>query len=127
MRPEVHSEFYPYISNFEQTFDIKISKMSMKFKYNDMGKAAAYCVEWITGHKELVFEYEHWNELTEKQKLALFYHEVAHCEKRIDHDENFMHMSYCPKSVMYPSVITDECLNRFWNEYVKELDSKLKN
>lgn len=114
-----------YVTKYEQAFNRPVTNLSMEFMDLDMGRVAAFCRVWTFGKRELVFDIKYWNNISEKQRISLFFHEVGHCEGDLDHDESIKEDGYCPNSFMYPSVLSNECLNNHWDHYIKELDNKL--
>lgn len=105
--------------------------------------------------REIFIDYKFWKKASWSPKTALIYHELAHCYCQRDHDfdegtmypdgslkaiiQSFMakqpidylkpdgYMSdSCPKSIMYPIIISDYCFKKHYPHYVKEMFNRCK-
>lgn len=99
------------------------------------------------GFNEIDLDTNYWSRSTNLSRMSLVYHELGHCYCDRDHDfggkkypttdieqtrEIFeiviqkkqlpgYYDDLCPKSLMYPTSISDECVKTHYNEYVDEV------
>lgn len=92
--------------------------------------------------REIDIDIDFWNRATPTSKLALMFHELAHCYCTRGHDfadgteypePKFMdffskcttepgyYPDGCPLSIMHPIIIEDTCVANHYNDYVNEL------
>lgn len=98
--------------------------------------------------REIDVDVDFWNKSTWKTKRTLIYHEMTHCmcsrlhtwqngeypevdsdiEVIIDRpfykDPPGMLSDDCPASIMYPYVVSDECVDKHWSYYQNEMFEK---
>lgn len=100
--------------------------------------------------REITLDTPYWTNANWATKVALVYHEMAHCFCTRDHDFDDGEMypdnslkyilqrllpkylfapmkvpgymeDYCPKSIMHPIVLSNECFEKHYSHYVKEM------
>lgn len=100
--------------------------------------------------REITIDGPYWDQSSGATKVALLYHELTHCYCGRQHDfgdgtpypepsfkdafEEFMSKQpnsplrpkgylddSCPQSVMHPIVLSDECIQKHYDYYVKEM------
>lgn len=93
--------------------------------------------------REITIDEKYWNRIGKLQRVALLYHELTHCYCDRNHDygkgkpypapkdkwydddppapEGSMFADGCPITLMYPRVISDDCMKRHYGEYVEEM------
>lgn len=64
------------------------------------------CTVWSNGYRQIVISEEFWFDkaTTEKERIALLFHELGHCDLNRDHVESRFPNGW-PKSLMFPYVI----------------------
>lgn len=98
--------------------------------------------------REIDIDDYYWSYASQTSKMSLLFHELTHCYCHRDHDygkgthykddrlgrlteavkafatgevqPGFMEDG-CPKSIMYPVVLEDECMQKHYAEYTKEM------
>lgn len=123
-------------------------KVSMGFSNIERDSVIGTC-SYRTTFREIDLDPRYWNRATWTSKIALVYHEMAHCycERDHDHDNGEMYpdkswkaiiQNYfskvpepmrpsgylkdgCPSSNMHPIIMSDECFIKHYNHYVKEM------
>lgn len=138
-------EFAPYVEEFVELTNNKL--ITQKIKYIDMefvdmkdemvdGKVeaapAAVCHSTVYSStekigKKITFNKNYWNTYSERQKTALVFHELGHCILGKLHNDTFIPRSGCPKSLMFPAIIGNKCLQMHWKYYTDELFGELRN
>lgn len=126
------------------------NKVSMGFSKIDRGSVIGTCTYQET-FREIDFDSDYWSRATWLEKVALVYHEMAHCYCERDHDfddgKMYPDNSFkaiiqswlaktppmtpmrppgylddgCPKSLMHPTIIDDQCMKDHYDHYVKEM------
>lgn len=91
-----HPDFSYYKSLFNMYFDTKSTTPIIYGVEND--KYAGVCYFWSNGYREIKINKNHWANYNESQREVLIFHELAHCEFDLSHDDN--KSGYCPYSIM---------------------------
>lgn len=73
-------------------------------------------IRW--GYVEI--DQEYWQEMSEKQKANLIFHELGHCIEGREHVP-WLSPNECPSSFMNKAVISNYCLNKYYDNYMKEM------
>lgn len=124
-------------------------KVSIGFTNIDEGSVIGTC--WTTKQwREVDLDIGFWKRATWERKVALVYHELAHCYCGRDHDFDDGEMypdnslkailqgwmaqqpitpmrprgyldDGCPKSIMHPTILDEQCFKDHYNHYVKEM------
>ena len=85
--------------------------------------------------REIDLDISYWSKATEITKRMLIFHELGHayCYRTHDYGEdreyennekadgNGFYRDHCPVSLMYPSIIGDDCVMAHYQEYVDEI------
>lgn len=84
--------------------------------------------------REIDIDFYYWEYATPMSKMTLIFHELSHgyCERDHDWDagKNYEDKDIetggffedsCAKSIMFPQIITDECFQTHYQEYVDEM------
>lgn len=91
--------------------------------------------------REIDIDRKYWDSSTESGKIALIYHELAHCYCYRKHDygdgkeygdkaedarkdpdkQDGFFKDKCPISLMFPEVVEDDCVQAHYGEYIKEV------
>jgi hypothetical protein len=124
-------------------------KVSIGFKRIDQGPVVGLCHDGLY-FREITLDTDFWINTTQLGKIALFFHEAAHCYCGRDHDYNGIpypeseserfgeyikgifskrpgyYPDGCPLSLMFPSVVPDECVRLHYNDYTKEMFQNCK-
>lgn len=120
--------FDPYVRSFVKNIGAGlIGKTNISFRsptiqtegYITLGECHMF-----TGKVNINPEYWYGDDMSEKRKTALVYHELAHCAFLEDHDDNLLPDS-CAKSLMHSQLPSQICLNRHWKHYIKELHERV--
>ena len=62
-----------------------------------------------------------WNRASKYQKINLIFHELGHCVLGRDHAPWGNSMMACPSSLMYDSILSTECIENNYYNYIEEL------
>lgn len=124
-------------------------KVSIGFKHIDQGAVVGLCTNGLY-FREITLDIDFWITATQLGRTALIWHELAHCYCDRDHDYNSIpypdseserlketirgifykkqgyYSDECPMSLMYPSVVPDECVRVHYDEYTKEIFQNCK-
>lgn len=81
------------------------------------------CYMYVLGRPLQIFvDKRYWSHISMAQKTVLMYHELAHCLLNKEHTSVTMpENDFCPNSIMNPSIINEECFNKYYNHYLNEL------
>lgn len=63
----------------------------------------------------------YWYSASERRRLSLIYHELAHCVCSLNHTDDIEEHGFCPESIMHSESIPDVCLEIKWDKYIKDL------
>ena len=88
--------------------------------------------------RQVILDQSFWTQNGPIEKAALIYHELAHCYCNENHgwgktglytkdgtnDSHGFFWDECPKSLMYPYVVGEECYLRHYAEYMDEMFKK---
>lgn len=125
------------------------NKVSIGFSKIDRSNVIGTCT-YQHEFREIDLDKRFWSNSTWFSKIALLYHEMTHCycERGHDFDEGEVYPDvtlqeilgrflsriplsplkpsgylddFCPKSVMHPIIMDDECFEKHYNYYVKEM------
>jgi len=141
---KIHDEFVDLAKKQNIKFDKPVTIGFTHIKRDDV---AGQCT-MSNQFREIDVDIDYWEHSTELRKRALLYHELGHCYCYRDHDygknkkypedvakriadaidyylgrslPKGYYLDGCPQSLMYPSVIDDECYVFHHNQYVKEI------
>lgn len=142
---EVDPEVKPYVNQYLSL--AKDSKITFTHKVNvgftDINKirqgfkTIGKCnYAW----REIDLDRDSWNQVTEMTKLTLIFHELSHCYCDRGHDygdgksygtsedrktgntkEEGFFSDECPISLMFPTIVSDECMVSHYSEYISEM------
>lgn len=110
----------------------------------DHKNAIAVCYQQLVFPLKIQIEKEWWYRTGDYEHWSVVYHEAGHCVCHLDHTSDTdsewffdllahhgvraIHAPWmadgCPKSLMYPIVVGQDCVIRHEDEYVKELFAK---
>ena len=142
----IYKEFMDLSKRNNITFK---NDVSIGFTKIDEGDVIGTCSYRVT-FREIDLDKEFWNRASWFSKTSLLFHELAHCYCNRDHDfgegtlypddsleyllQNLFKKTTfnfykpegyfedgCPVSLMYPKLISDDCLRYHYNEYVEEM------
>lgn len=139
----VDEEFKPYLQDFINRMEAHghshydLEKLSINFKQLK-SPVVGTCYRFYDGNREILLDEVYWSQLSPYRKQALFYHEAVHCLCNRNHtfedkeyksmlnifnpDENFgLFDDGCPKTIMYPEMLTNQCLVDRWQYYLEEM------
>lgn len=122
----------PYVSRFEKEFNVAINYPVEFFVTKD--KVVGRCVTWTDGARKILLDSKYFSEASSAQKEQLVYHELGHCELRLDHDDSTIEFDGLtgkwPNSIMKSSTFDDEeaaVYEMHRDHYVKELKGDSDN
>lgn len=129
----------PYVQEFSERSGISMANLET-IKYSIVfylsGNSAAQCtIPRVQGmQRSIQVRFDIFFFTNELQRRALMFHEILHCYCGRGHTT--LHGSYwkmfgwahkesknkgnCPTSIMYPTLISTECLEQNWEEYMEE-------
>lgn len=117
---ETNPGFAEYVQAYETQYNRAIYDLPINFGYPGDDRAGA-CYSWAIGYKEIIISSGSWEHLTDHQKVALIYHELAHCDMGQRHRDKLLPDS-CPASLMHSSLASDSCLRQHWDQLLAELN-----
>lgn len=117
------AEFVPYIQEFEYFYKESTSHAPIAFADLEE-KIAGVCYRSFVG-SSLIYAYmkidkTYWPKMSEKQKINLIFHELGHCVLQRDHVSSDS-VRECPSSFMHDTVMSDYCLDKYYDDYIKEM------
>lgn len=117
-------EFKPYINSFNDNIK-KTKKFIIGFKslknVSKTKNVVGLCsLNLFPFSGVITIDPNYWKRSHFIDKLSLIYHEGGHCYCYLPHNSVIM-SDGCPKSLMYPSVISRGCLHKHWFKYVDNL------
>ncbi len=129
----VDPEIAPYVNEYmdlAKIMGIKFkNKVTVGFKDINNGNIIGEC-EYGLGFREIDVDRTYWNRSTTTSKMTLLIHELSHCYCGRTHDygpskeyKNTWEGRFddnCPKSVMYPKILPDGCVDLHYEEYILE-------
>lgn len=68
----------------------------------------------------IIFDKDYWNGFSYKKRQLTILHEFGHCLYNMGHDER-LRPDGCPISIMYPTVLSEVCIERHYDEYLLQL------
>ena len=68
----------------------------------------------------IIINKKEWNQRSTIKQENVIFHEMGHCVLNRDHTQGLFEDD-CPKSIMYPSLMTDWCYLKRYDYYMKEL------
>lgn len=130
-------------------YNIKFTK-EVTVGFSDIkGKSVVGTCTYGSKFREIDIDKKYWNSIPWNYKMALVYHELAHCYCYRDHDygkgklypstfmielmdildkyrpptglRDGMMSDNCPMSLMYPYVVGSYCFSRHYSHYVEEM------
>lgn len=142
----ITDEFFKLSARNDIVFDHRVS---MGFSEIKKGQVIGYC-SFNSRFREIDLDKDYWKRSSWLSKIALVYHELAHCYCERDHDfddgekypedtldkiiDNILVKQpltplkppgylddFCPKSIMHPTILDDYCFERHYAYYVKEM------
>lgn len=147
---DVDSRLAPYLDDYTNTLLAKnkklksLPKLTAGFAKLD-GTVVGVCTEFLGGNKEIEIDRQFWKNSQEQERIALIFHEAAHCLCNRKHDHrhgkykkvesfdtlykmnsddlkaNGYFFDRCPASLMHPEIPASFCLHAHWEEYMEEI------
>lgn len=118
--------------NVELDIDISTVRFTHTFQSSPDKTIVAMCTKNILTNR-IDVDRSSFQELRKIDKIAVMFHEFAHCYLKRDHTEdvkvfqrydyllNMTRRTVCPASIMYPSINYKDCLIDNYNYYMLEL------
>ena len=123
----IEEEFLPYVEYFNHEYGKSVFDMNLVIKFADLkGATAGECERVVsvltkkTIKRRIFIDAKIWDHLDEMERINLVFHEIGHCVMLKPHDAT-MSKDNCPKSIMYPEIISPQCLEEYWYDYLIEL------
>lgn len=147
--PQIESIYKEFMDLSKRNNIIFNNKVSIGFTKIDDGDVIGTC-SYRLNFREIDLDREFWSKASWLSRTSLLFHELAHCYCNRDHDfgdgtlypdnsikyllQNLFKKitlniykpegyfdDNCPVSLMYPKLISDECMRYHYNEYIEEL------
>lgn len=67
---------------------------------------------------------KYWDKLSDAQKKLTLIHEIGHCDKLLDHNDELM-KDKCPASIMHHKIFSSECFNKHEKMYRQQVFGNL--
>lgn len=129
--PIEHDRFFDsYINEYKMLTKLDTSNIRIKFVENfDSGTTAGMCT-YYKKHPELNYirvSRTFWKNADKLTKKALLFHELTHCVGLYyGHDNRYKISNYCPTSIMNSWIPDIGCLDYYWKDYMKDIQTKSK-
>jgi len=68
----------------------------------------------------IVFDKDYWDGFSYTKRQLTLIHEFQHCLFDKKHDET-LRLDGCPRSLMYPTVLSQACIDRHYEDYLLQL------
>lgn len=115
--------FHEYIQEFEYHYGKSVSHVPIAFAKLP-SDTAGVCFRSFSGfqvsYAYIKIDQEYWPKMSHIQQRNLIMHELGHCVLQRKHVKSDSVLR-CPKSFMHESVMLDYCLNKHYDEYIKEM------
>lgn len=115
-------EFEPFIEEFENLSGEKVT-LPVGFGKLDP-KYAGVCYRSLSNgtpiQSWIIIDKEYWFKITWYQQVNLIFHELGHCVLNRDHVKSDS-VSRCPTSFMYEQIMSTQCIQDHYEEYLREL------
>lgn len=109
-------ELIPYIDKFHSIHGGKTVRAELGLVKGVFGDSTVGICWQTIGYIKID---KNWRKkASERRKTMLMFHELGHCAKGWDHD-NELRSDRCPKSLMYKYIPDDICIHRYFDEYIK--------
>jgi hypothetical protein len=106
-RHDIVSEAAGYVHSFEQHYMLNVR---IHIGWGEPTLAGS-CRHYTNGYRDIHLNKLYWQEMTDKQRKALVWHELGHCILGLDHD-NRLQPNGCPVNAMYREVPHAVCLEK---------------
>lgn len=109
----------PYIEIKLKEFNI-VTNIPIKFK-KIQDKYIAVCKKYEVKKLNIIYiNRKEWEKVSEFQKKLTLIHEIGHCEKELEHDNDLLDDG-CPKSIMYSNLFSSDCFIKYEKIYTKQV------
>jgi hypothetical protein len=98
------------------------------------GSVIGICEYFSDNRVEILIKKPYYEDASERTKEALMYHELTHCMCFRDHEykgymykkgtespEDTMFRDGCPKTLIFPTILTTYCSEEHWDHYLDEM------
>jgi hypothetical protein len=123
----IEPEFEPYIRFIPMTISSIIKDSHLVVKFGDIKdrEVLAFCAKDYdlfgnVNRRLVLVDKTHWDRLLPKSRQILILHELGHCLFNSKHDET-LRADGCPQSMMYPTLVSTSCIDKYYAEYVLQL------
>lgn len=124
---QIDPVFEPYIRFIPNSMFslIKDSHLVVKLGIIKDKEVVAFCAKEynLLGNltrRLIVFDKDYWNGFSYKKRQLTLIHEFQHCLFSKKHDES-LRFDGCPRSVMYPTVLSQKCIDLYYEDYLLQL------
>lgn len=109
----------PEISKLLKKFHIKTNTPIM---FRDMKKRyVALCKRYKDRRLNVIhINKKEWDKTSEAQKKLVLIHEIGHCDKNLDHNDELLPDKY-PASIMHYKIFSSKCFNKYEKKYIEEV------
>jgi hypothetical protein len=130
----IDPEIAPYINNYldlANFMQIKFkNKVTIGFKDINSNNIIGEC-NYGFGFREIDIDRTYWARASVISRSTLIFHEASHCYCGRIHDygkdKEYVNLwegrfdDFCPKSVMYPTIVSDDCVKYHYLQYIQEI------
>jgi hypothetical protein len=118
--------FDRYVNEFEYYSKRNAKDIPIYFSTKLPSNIAGLCHYYRIGKGPIIWGYveidkANWLATTEYQRINLIFHELGHCVLGRDHMPWGDYMMACPSSFMYRAVLSTECIENNYENYLHEL------
>lgn len=136
---DIDFEIAPYVNEYmdlAKTMGIEFkNKVTIGFKDINKGAIIGEC-HFGLALREIDIDKTWWKYATPTSRFTLIFHELAHCycgrihdygpgKEYVDEWEGRLEDG-CPQSIMYPKIISDECMESHYEDYIIEAFDRCK-
>lgn len=116
-------EISDLVDDFEYTYGYSTDsiKIMMVYKFKDTVRVG----ECLTMPPTISIKIGAWNAYGPIQKKVLLFHELGHCLFGREHILDVFEDG-CPKSIMYPNIMSEKCFIAHEDELILELGPRLR-
>lgn len=111
-------ELLPYIRTFERVTGM--SAWGVKVSFGELPPGVVGLCHYEDSERSIEISTKYWPKLSEYSREALLLHELGHCVLNLEHSDK-LRSDNCPKSLMFPSLLPDECYLKHRPDYIREL------
>lgn len=113
----IPKDIEPYVEDVYKISEGNLDGKSLDYNFYFLdNQELGFCFEALG---RVGINRKYWYKLSEKDKILLIAHEIAHCVKSADHVDT--KEGICYTNFMSSYSTTDECTNKYYEQYVEQM------